>query len=81
MYIYDSINQYTPSIGYLIFGVEDDFLLGGIDSFDNTYVCRIGSASLTFIWHKICDGHSGAFIQMVGQEPQLPIQAFFFVVR
>ncbi|MDO4314100.1 MAG: hypothetical protein Q4C52_13550 [Eubacteriales bacterium] len=38
MDIYDSINQYTPSIGYLIFGVEDDFLHGGIDSFDNMKV-------------------------------------------
>lgn len=38
MDIYDSINQYTPSIGYLIFGLEDDFLLNGIDSFDNMKV-------------------------------------------
>lgn len=62
MDIYDSINQYIPPIGYLIFGVEDDFLLDGIDSFDHTCVSRISSARLFRIWYKACDGHSGAVI-------------------
>lgn len=38
MDVYDGTNQCTPSIGYLIFGVEDGFLLDGIYFFDNTCV-------------------------------------------
>lgn len=35
MDIYNGINWYTPSIGYFIFDIEDDFLPNGIYSFDN----------------------------------------------
>lgn len=55
MDIYDGINQYALTIGYLIFGVEDNFLIDGIYFFDNTCVSRISSTGLFRIWYKVCD--------------------------
>lgn len=80
VHFYNHINTYTPAIGYFIFSVEDDILFNGIDSFDNTCVSRISSAGLLHVWYKVCDGHSGTLVQMIGQEPQLPIQPFFFCI-
>lgn len=64
MDVYDGTNQCTPSIGYLIFGVEDGFLLDGIYFFLTTPVLGcISFTGLFRIWYKVCDEHSGAVIQ------------------
>lgn len=55
VFFYDGINQYAPAIGYIIFGIEDDFLFDGIYSLDSTCVSRISSVGLFHIWDKVSD--------------------------